>query len=293
MTGPFTARLLATPRLVRLHLLFVVVLGIVSIRATPVVRLLTRLVPLTGNLRCVQAGAFSGMVTSGSPSFIMLSVLLVRARLLFEILLLIDMVEIRVVNFLRVIELMLLGSGLSMRAGQLGGAAVDLALIRQVSVPVVLGCRIFDAVCNLLLMVVSCDIKVTALVFKLNREIGATLIFGTVRTLLVLIAVEIRLRLRLSSVVALMASLAVAPVQVDAIGTLVDRRFGIVHDHLRLVQELGHVVILCRFMHHVMLAGTRLGKEASLRRIVVTALHEGVLGRAMPLLVIDRLCYVV
>ena len=142
-------------------------------------------------------------------------------------------------------------------------------------------------------MVVSCDIKVTALVFKLNREIGATLIFGTVRTLLVLIAVEIRLRLRLSSVVALMASLAVAPVQVDAIGTLVDRRFGIVHDHLRLVQELGHVVILCRFMHHVMLAGTRLGKEASLRRIVVTALHEGVLGRAMPLLVIDRLCYVV
>ena len=53
------------------------------------------------------------MVTSGSPSFIMLSVLLVRARLLFEILLLIDMVEIRVVNFLRVIELMLLGSGLA------------------------------------------------------------------------------------------------------------------------------------------------------------------------------------
>ena len=71
---------------------------------------------------------------------------------------------------------MLLRASLAVLVLQLARTAIHLV------VPVVLRGGVFDAVSCLLLVVVSCDVKVTAFVFKFDLEICDAIVFRTVGT---------------------------------------------------------------------------------------------------------------
>ena len=167
-------------------------------------------------------------------------------------------VQTCIVDFLSVIEVVLLGASLPVLVLQLARAAVHLVIVGHLGVAVVLRGGVFHAVCGLLLVVVRRDVKITSLVFKFDLQVRDAVVFRTVGNtggaLLVLVTVKVGLGGRLGAMVTMMASLAVAPVQVDAVGALIYRRFCLIDDHLRLVKVLDHVIILTRLCHEVVLA---------------------------------------